>query len=216
MKSCAYRAALALLIGACAGCDIGVPSRDTAVNTNTTIAPPKQGRAKASLTVVIERTDKMPVLVVTLENTGPVPLVVDRELVFGLHVEVTTEDGQYIWPVFPHTADSTLPQQRSLLRRFTTLGLGESVVRRIDLFGGLKYFEVATGYGPNGEHSFSAYEGVECVPTDQQAHFVTVTYGTQFDLDIGLRSYVGKGVKEIGLYEGPLESTVELDEVLWQ
>jgi len=148
---------------------------------------------------------------VTLRNTGDVPIIVDRELVMGVTVEVFRSDGSRIreecQPVPQH---STREETR---KRLISLPPSHVLSRTISLTHGWRVLR--GGQGIDGQQrtvAVTGYEEVLRLPANAKPHSVTVKYGSTALFWEGFLGYTGISPKEAGLYLGPLEHTIDFVE----
>jgi hypothetical protein len=112
---------------------------------------------------------------ITLRNVGQVPLIVDRELVFGLAVEAfgPGDEGPInldVVRVLPR------PTPAELARRFVRLEPGEEVRRNVDLTDGFAAFRWYIDHKGEESSALQDYEHLVRLPLPAKLRKVKVTY----------------------------------------
>lgn len=167
-------------------------------------SPPIMETPKASLDASYDSGT----LKVRLRNVGRVPLVVDKELVFLLHLRAVKPGGADIGV----SENSSLPRPgQDVKKRFISLKPGQQVERTIELRKPFVLFRCGSSFspGPGASGALSAYEALVSLPADANPVKIHLDYRRDFNFHECFLSYTGLEAGHIGLYEGPLEASVE-------
>jgi len=171
------------------------------------------------------------ILTLQLRNISQSPIVVDKELVFFLHLDfyntegkwliVTSTDPKKTAPISAENIEKLREAQekhtKEMRDRFVQLKPGEQVVRTIDLHKGYMSFQHSvSGVVGNGAH-YSIHSANEAkiivLPHDSSLGSVEVSYGEELAngfFDMCFSTYTGFPLKEVELYEGPLKVKVRV------
>ena len=138
---------------------------------------------------------------VRLTNTGKKDLLIDRELVFLLHVVPLDTEGNVI---SVEQVEPGLTPSNPLMERIISLAPQQSIERIIELNKPFKVFMSGT----SSDHTISAYEAFYALPKDRPPAKIDIIYGVGHAVREGFWSYVGEDSTAIGLFDGPLECEV--------
>ena len=187
------------------GC--GQPLAPDKSNTSSPTSQPVEAKLNASYDA------DAGIITVRLQNTGHSPLVVDRDLVFLLHLDWPEDENA---PVEFEEEEKTLPRPSAddFNARFVPLQPGESVSRTIDLRKGYTTFRCAVGSSaqkPGRVVMVSGYETVfHLADSSATPARVAISYKVDFyAFHACFYRYTGQDARQIGLFTGPLYTVAE-------
>jgi hypothetical protein len=167
----------------------------------------KQGRLEVA--VWQERDEWL--VKISLSNTGDTPIIVDRELVMGITIEVDGSEGARIYhksEAEPDRSSSEAPK-----KRLTSLSPNQTLSRTLSLTRGWRVFRGGEGVDSQSRTiAVTGYEETVGRSTNAKPRIITVTYGKMAYFWEGFLGYTGITLKEAKLYLGPLEQSLELVE----
>jgi hypothetical protein len=150
-----------------------------------------------------------PILSIRLQNSGKVPIIVDKELVFLPAIFMSDSEKRNIG--FTEISDIDRPSPSDLGSRLISLNPGEEIKRDLHLRKGFKQF--VTGIGepslPNGREApkVTAYECLSLMPVNAHPVEITVEYDPPYSFKEGFAKYM-RGVEIGRFYRGPLSVSV--------
>jgi len=160
---------------------------------------------KASLVASLLGDAEKPVLSIRLRNTGDVPILVDKELVFLPEI-VLVDNERHAIP-FKEIRAIEKPTASVLKNRLVTLKSGEEIERQVHLRKGVKRFVtgISTPMQPGGGEApkVSAYEALCQMPADARPFEIEVSYKPWYSFEEGFARYM-KGINAAQFYRGPL------------
>jgi hypothetical protein len=179
-----FLAPMALLIWACNQSWAGQPPFGEKAKKAEEIADPVR------LDLKLEGKGGKKQLVITLTNTSKETIVVDRELVFLVHIRAVNDEGRAGGPVDDardvSETDWTLEKWRN---RIITLDPGKTISRRVDLFGEIKSFYY--GWTFPGHVPIPGHETIARFDDVSRRVAITVTYSATNVEVRALGEYVG-------------------------
>ena len=159
----------------------------------------------ASLVASLLGDAEKPVLSIRLRNTGNVPIIVDKELVFL--PELVLVDNEHRAISFKEIRAIEKPAVSVLKSRLVTLKPGEEIERHVRLRKEFKRF--VTGIGipkqPSGGETpkVSVYETLCQMPADARPFEIEVSYKPAYSFEEGFAQYM-EGVDVAKFFRGPL------------
>ena len=149
-------------------------------------------------------------LTLWLQNTGRTPLIVDKDLVFFVHIRVFDKEGAAL--EMKEQGLKPRPAKDVARRRFAVLSPGERVVRLIQLDEGFVVFRGAmasrlTEAGPVPA-GITAYEAIMSLVSYKALSRIEITYEADYSSRAYMRHYTDLDDKELEIYEGPLKKTI--------
>ncbi len=161
---------------------------------------------KASLEASLSGGSEDLTLTIRLHNSGDVPIVVDKELVFLPDIVMVDSEKRAI--SFSQIRSAFDKPRPSVLKtRLVTLKPGEAIKREVHLRKGFKQF--VTGIGepvrPGGDEApkVTAYEAIYQMPANARPFEIWVTFNPPYSFKEGFAQYM-RGVDTGQFFEGPL------------
>lgn len=157
-----------------------------------------------------------PVLVVTFRNVGSAPIVVDRELVFGLYLKARLSNGDYVSPTVVRREETPKRDPVQWEQRFVRVAPGQAVTRRICLFERFRSFNYTVGIYPGMAERLSG--GAEYVQrfdrnldiTHILVEYTLYPYTPHPHFARAFEGYTGLRLKAIDLFDRDLQAEVKL------
>lgn len=211
---------LSIFVALVAGCEAEIDTRlrAKALGPDEPIGPSQEVGAEtdpgtqrqAELGLSYDPADKR--LIIELHNTGKVPIRVDRELVFMVSIIPLDKNGSPIRMEPIEKVEPSLPLDFS--DRFIDMPASLIVRRSVDLDSGFKYFWHGVGMRDPDVGFFSfAREAFHRLPTSQELGSIRVTYIPSFAFERCFEEYTKLKLATLGLYQGPLEKTIECQDL---
>ena len=167
--------------------------------------PSSRSSPKAFLEASLSGDGENPVLTIRLRNTGDVPIVVDKELVFLPDIVLMDNERRVI--PFKETRAVEKPAVSVLKRRLATLEPGEEIERQVRLRKGFKRFvtgiSLPTRSGGAEAPKVTAYEVLCQMPADVRPFEIEVSYKPPYSFEDGFMAYM-QGISVAQFYRGPL------------
>ena len=111
---------------------------------------------------------------------------------------------------FEEVESILVPDRKSLKKRFVLLQPDHSIERKIELKKTFKYFV----YGIGTSETYlrvTAYEVFNRLPAQANPERIDVIYGPFYGFREGFAQYTGIESSTLGLFEGPLKTSIEWD-----
>lgn len=164
--------------------------------------------SEAKIEVDLSGTQEEPILLLNIKNTGVDPIKVDNELVFLVTINIVGQNE--ISLELEEITSIPVPDRKTLKKRFVFLQPDHYIQRKIELKKSFKYF--VYGIGTSETHLMvTAYEALHRLPKQANPERIDVTYAPLYGFREGFAQYTGIESTALGLFEGPLKTSIEWD-----
>lgn len=166
----------------------------------------KSGSSEAKIEVDLCGSREEPILLLNIKNIGVDPIKVDRELVFLVTIKIVDRNENPL--ELEEAASIQIPDRDTLKKRFLLLQPNHSIQRKIELKKSFKYF--VYGIGTSETYlKVTAYEVLSRLPEKAHPERIDVIYGPLYGFREGFAQYTGIESTTLGLFEGPLKTSVK-------
>lgn len=166
----------------------------------------KSSCLEAKIDLALYGTQEEPILLLKLNNIGVSPIKIDHELVFLVTVNIVGPNETTLQ--LEEVESIPIPDRKTLKRRFVLLQPGQSLQRKFELKKSFKYF--VYGIGTSDTHiSVTAYEALCRQPEQTNPKRIDVIYAPLYGFREGFAQYTGIESTGLGLFEGPLQASIE-------
>lgn len=167
--------------------------------------PISKSSPKASLEASLSGDRENPTLTVQVRNTGDVPIVVDKELVFLPDIVLVDNERRVI--PFREIRAIEKPEISILKSRLATIKPGEEIERQVHLRKGFKRFvtgiSIPSQPGGGDAPKVTAYETLCRMLADVRPFEIEVSYKPPYSFEDGFTAYM-QGISVVEFYRGPL------------
>lgn len=169
----------------------------------------KNSCLEATMEVDPGGTREEPILFLNIKNVGDDTIKVDRDLVFLLNINIIGRNG--ISLELEEAASISVPDRMDLKERFVLLKPNNSIQRKIELKKSFKYFVYGIGTSETNL-IITAYEALFRLPAKSYPERIDIIYGPLYGFREGFAQYTGIESTTLGLFEGPLKTSIKCDQ----
>ena len=152
-----------------------------------------QGACMRDKKLALECNWRSGTLEITLRNVSKVPVIIDKDLVFGLAVDLEDRLGK---PVSQEEVSTVKADVAAIRRRLVVVEPGRCLTRTIDLTKPFRVFVTARSLP---SHRIVAYEADWRVPRLDAVRRVVVSYGSSGAFRDGFEQYLGISPEKVSL-----------------